>query len=111
MSGAKPSLGYPSRTEAVLALRRQGRTTREIARAIGIEIKTVVALECSAGRRRDSRPIAARPAAGLSLGTRQKLRPHAARRGVSVDALVLMLVDQVAEADLVDAVLDDREWL
>ena len=28
---AKPALGYPTRTEAVHALRKQGLTTREIA--------------------------------------------------------------------------------
>lgn len=44
MGGAIPCLGYPSRTAAVLALRGQGLSTREIAVRIGIEVKTVAAL-------------------------------------------------------------------
>ena len=36
MSSAKPCLGYPSRTDAVLALRDLGQSDREIARRIGI---------------------------------------------------------------------------
>lgn len=106
----KETLGYPTRTAAVQALRREGRTTREIARAIGIEVKTVVALEVSANRWRTA---SATPAAAASfavpLNTRIRLRSAAARRNVSVDRLILMLVDAIAEGDLVDAVLDDEE--
>lgn len=107
----KETLGYPSRTEAVLALRRKGQTTREIANAIGIDVKTVSALECSAQRwPRHGGPVPVRPAFdGISLETRQRLRPHAAARGITVDRLVMQIVDQVAEGGLVDAVLDDRE--
>lgn len=109
MGGSVPTLGYPSRTDAVLALRRQGRTTREIAQTLGIEMKTVAALECSAARRGGSTATNPRHSYGISLGTRQRLRPHAARRGMTVDHLIIALVDQVAEADLVDTVLDDME--
>lgn len=106
----KETLGYPTRTAAVQALRREGRTTGEIARLIGIEVKTVAALEASASRWRAVSSKPTTPASfAIPLNTRVRLRPDAARRGVSVDRLVLMLVDAVAEGGLVDAVLDDEE--
>lgn len=107
----KETLGYATRTEAVLALRRQGRTTREIANLIGIRVETVSALECSARRSpRHGGPVHVRPEfGGVSLNTRQLLRPQAAARGMSVDRLIIHLIDQIAESNLVDAVLDDRE--
>ncbi len=107
MSGAKETLGFPSRTAAVMALRKQGLTTAEIGRRIGIEPKVVSALECSAAKwsSRADGAIAVRPAAvigAISLNVRQLLRPHAARRGLSVDALVREIVDAVAHGQLVD---------
>ncbi|MBO9380295.1 hypothetical protein GG804_26370 [Sphingomonas histidinilytica] len=51
MSSPKPCLGYPSRTDAIMAFRAQGRSTRDIADAIGITKSTVAALEAS--KRRD----------------------------------------------------------
>lgn len=106
----KETLGYPTRTAAVQALRREGRTTGEIAKLIGIEVKTVAALEASANRWRAASATPA-PAASFAvpLNTRIRLRPAAARRGVTVDRLILMLVDAIADGDLVDAVLDDEE--
>lgn len=109
---AKETLGYPTRTAAVQALRRKGRTTREIAKLIGIEAKTVVALEASANRWKKASSVNA-PSNdfAIPLNTRMALRAHAARRGISVDRLILMLVDAVADGNLVDAVLDDMEQL
>ena len=46
----KPALGYRTRTDAVVALRGQGKTTQEIAHLVDIEPKTVTALENSAAR-------------------------------------------------------------
>jgi hypothetical protein len=108
---AKETLGYAARTDAVLALRKRGFTTREIALRIGIEPKTVVALECSASRRKD-RGTCQRtsPAIGaIPLATISRLRPHAAKRFISVDRLMREIIDAVADGDLVDAVLDDLE--
>lgn len=50
MGAPKPTLGFTSRTEAVLALRADGCTTRQIAERIGISEQTVTALEHSSGR-------------------------------------------------------------
>ncbi|MCR5855969.1 hypothetical protein [Mesorhizobium sp. J428] len=114
MSGAIATLGYSSRTEAVLAMRRQGRTTREIAEAIGIDVKTVSALECSAARwPKHAGDHVPRPSfdvvASISLNTRQRLRPAAAARQMNVEQLMRLIIEKVAEDGLVDAVLDDRD--
>lgn len=107
--GAKPTLGYPSRTDAVLALRKQGRSTPDIAIALGVEVKTVSALEHSAGRGRR----APRPAEQLGrtilfpVDVLDALGPYAARRGVHPNALARRIVEEVVDGGLVDAVLDD----
>ena len=100
-----------SRTAAVLALRQKGMTTREIAGRIGIEVKTVAALECSASRthRHDGRNVATGVIGTIPLNVRQLLRPHAARRALTVDQLIREIVANVAHGNLVDAVLDDAE--
>lgn len=110
---AIPTLGYPSRTEAVLALRAQRLSTRQIAHAIGIEQKTVLALEHSAGRK----TRAPRPAEQLGrtivfpVDVLDALAPHAAKRGVHVNSLARLIVTTVVDEDLVDSVLDDSDEL
>ncbi len=106
---AIPTLGYPTRTDAVMGLRRQGRTTREIAAALGVETKTVTALEHSAGRaRRTPRPCEEMGRTIVfQVDVLDALRPHAAARGVHVNALARRIVEEVVDAGLVDAVLDD----
>ena len=111
MAGAKFCLGYPTRTDAVAALRAQGLSTRAIADRIGIEPKTVTALEASRARR------GAEPAPRIRAEYRNvipvdpdtlvALRPHAARRGISVQLLIQQLLMILADDDLVDALLDD----
>jgi hypothetical protein len=112
MGAPKPSLGYASRTDAVAALRADGLSTAAIAARIGIEPKTVAALESSAAQRRAS------PAkSGEQIGRPvivpywdyAALRPHAARRATTVDQLIRDLIEIVARDDMVDAVLDDGE--
>lgn len=112
MPSAKPCLGYPSRTDAVLALRANGLTTSAIAARIGIESTTVTALEASARRRSASRTHAPRPpqrpdAIPIDSQTLRALRPHAARRQISVPQLVRRLLDLMVDDSLVDALLDD----
>lgn len=107
---AKPTLGYASRTDAVIALRRQSLSTNEIAARLGIEHKTVTALEHSAGRPR-RRP---RPAEEMGrtilfpIDILDALRPHAARRGMHVNQLARRIVEQVVDDGIVDAVMDDE---
>lgn len=106
------TLGYPSRTDAVIALRRQGLTTRQIAERIGVEVKTVSALEHSALR---SAKRAKRPAEehGRTIlfptDILDRLAPHAARRGVHVNRLARMIVEVAVEEGMVDNILDDLE--
>lgn len=113
MGAAKPTLGYPSRTDAVLALRSAGRTTRQIANQIGIEEKTVLALELSAGRpKRHPRP--AEQLGRTILFPRDildSLGPHAARRGIHPNSLARLIVATVVDEGLIDSVLDDMEEL
>jgi hypothetical protein len=91
-----------------MALRAARLSTREIARRIGIPTATVVALEHSAARAR-----APRPAEQLGrtvvfpVDVLDSLRPHAARRGISVNALARLIVSTVVDEDMVDAVMDD----
>lgn len=113
MSGAKSCLGYPSRTAAVLAYRRAGATTREIASLIGIKPETVTALEASAARsqRRAASPEHPGRAVLLPVELFDKLGPHAAKRGRSVSHLVRAIIQTVVDEDMIDAVLDDgAEW-
>jgi hypothetical protein len=106
---AKPTLGYASRTEAVMALRGQRLSTVVIAHRLGIDTKTVTALEHSAGRQK-RRP---RPAEELGrtvlfpIDVLDALAPYAARRGMHVNQLARRIVEQVVDDGIVDAVMDD----
>lgn len=106
MSGHKPTLGYPSRTAAVVALRGQRLGTTEIAARIGIEPKTVIALEVSASRSK-TRAEGSRTVL-FSIDLLDRLSPHAARRGVSANTLARQIVETVLDDGIVDAVLDDK---
>jgi DNA-binding CsgD family transcriptional regulator len=112
MAGRKRTLGHATRTDAVIALREQGLSTAEIASRIGIETKTVSALEASALR---SRARAARPfqqqgrAVLFPLDVLAALRRPAEQRGLHPNRLAGLIVEAVVDGNLVDAVLDDAE--
>ena len=117
MPAAKPTLGYPTRTAAVVALRAAGLSSAAIAERIGISTATVTALEHSAGRRKQP----SRPAKQLGrtvlfpTDVLDALRPHAARRGMHSNHLARLIVETVVDEGMVDAVLDDasevmRTW-
>ncbi|WP_454280226.1 hypothetical protein [Sphingomonas sp. Marseille-Q8236] len=112
MGSPIPCLGYDSRSQAVAALRAQGQSTREIARRIGIEPKTVSALEASQNRKDLSRTQSCDlpnwNTVAIDADTLRALRPHAARRGISVVALARNLLIVLADDGLVDALLDDE---
>ena len=109
--GKIPTLGWPTRTDAVLALRAQGKTSLEIAGMIGIPHKTVAALEHSAARRRSPRNDAVAGGAGRAVlfdpRLLEQLRPHAIDREISPNELARRIVEAVAGDGLIDAVLDD----
>jgi hypothetical protein len=113
MGAPKFCLGYPSRTAAVMALRAEGVPTRVIASRIGIEPKTVTALEASA--QRDSRTqrreteLPSWHTVAIDNDVLRALRPHALRRGLTVTALARQLLATLADDDLVDALLDDAD--
>ena len=106
---AKPCLGYPTRTAAVLALRQRGDETNAIAARIGIEPKTVLALEASAAKRVGSTARREHPGHAVLLPTElfRVLGPHAAKRGRSVSNLARTILKTVTDENMIDAVLDD----
>lgn len=109
MSCAKETLGYPTRTAAVTALRTQGLGTLAIAEMIGIPAKTVTALEASANRKTALPKKSRRQPTTIELDAELmvQLRPHAKFREKSVVALAKELLDTVVYEHLIDAVLDD----
>lgn len=112
VSSPKPILGYPSRTEAILAMRRQGLSTRVIADRLDISTGTVSALEHSALR---SKTRAKRPAEEhgrtvlFPVDILDRLAPHAARRGMHANRLARLIIETVIDDGLVDSVLDDLD--
>jgi Bacterial regulatory proteins, luxR family len=110
MGAPKPTLGFSSRTEAVLALRADGCTTRQIADRVGITENTVTALEHSSGRakQRPSRPAKANGRAILfPRAILDRLGPHAAVRGIHPNSLARMIVEIAVDEGLIDSILDD----
>lgn len=110
---AKPTLGYPTRSAAVLSLLSEGLTTRDIAARLSISTATVSALAISARRARDDGRRQKRPSEALArtvvitTDVLSALRPHAAKRDITVNALVRRLIETIADEGMVDAILDD----
>ena len=111
----KPIAGYPSRTAACLALNTQGLTTLQIATRLGLETTVVSALLCSklgrtcgTGQRRGKEPPHENGGTiVVSIDVLTALRPHAARRGVTVHQIVGDILASVVDDRIVDAALHD----
>lgn len=104
MSGrgkAIPTLGYPSRTEAILALTSQGLSDRQIAERLGMTKGGVSGLKSKWRTVRKNLPIK------IPAYVRADLVREADRRGVSVDNLVGSLLRVVCSDRLFAALLDD----
>ena len=101
----KPTLGYASRTDAVIGLRSQHLSTAAIAAQIGIDRKTVVALELSASRSR--KRVQSCRTVLFPIDVLAKLSAHAAKRGIAVNEIARRIVETVIDDGIVDAVLDD----
>ena len=108
MAGRIPTLGYPSRTAAVMALLDQGLTIEEIAERIGISVHNVQNLiyyRQKIPRQKDGQAIAIR----LNERLNSALAELATRRGVQPAEIATKILSTVIEEDLVDAVLDDEQ--
>ncbi len=103
MGIAKPTLGYPSRTAAVLALQEQGYSNRQIAAEIGIAVTTVSALACSGSRTAMPKTTVIR----VPNHIWRDLESDAAVRHVTVQTLIRKLLATITGDGLVDAILDD----
>ena len=102
-----PTLGYPTRTEAVVALREKGVSISDIAAQMGIAKSTVSALYCfSRGTRKR---VKSSPFGRIEVPREmlENLVSHAKKRHVNVNRLATMIIRAVVEGSLVDAVLDD----
>lgn len=111
MGARKPILGYPSRTAAIIDMRGKGLSISNIAERLSITSSAVSALEASntrkETRRAESFGIEGHRAVQLSNEAYRSLRPYAARRDMSVDALLQMIIENAVADDLVGAILDD----
>ena len=109
------TLGYPSRTAAVAALRAQGLTVPQIAAETGIAANIVHCLLRSERvhvRRNRSRPNGYWGQVrqiGIPVDDLAILVPQAAKRRISVNELVRQLIFVITEDGLVDSVLDDAD--
>lgn len=108
MPRRKPTLGYPTRTAACMALNDQGLTSRQIADRIGIEQSTVAALIAS-GRGTNKPYDGNARTVVIEASALDALEPAAVRRGLSVNALVRRLIYTIIDDDMVDAILDDGD--
>ena len=99
----RPTLGHPTRTDAVMAMRGEGVAPGAIAATMGISTEAVSAFE-TYGRRRAGFGNRTCLLPGELLDA---LRIDAEARGVTANALVRRLIETIVDEGLVDAVLDD----
>jgi len=99
MSKRIPTLGYRSRTEAAIALLKE-HSVAEVAEMLETSEKNVRNLSYGS---RESKPH------HIKIGgiIEKALRPHAARRSMSIDDFVRYFLRTAIEAQIIDAVLDD----
>lgn len=115
MAKTRPTLGYASREDAIEALSKAGLGPTDIAAKIGSTRKTVSTFlailrkkgRISAVRRPHDLAPVTRCTVVLAGDVIEELAPHAWRRAITVQNLVLRIVEAAIRDDLVDAVLDD----
>lgn len=101
----KPTLGYPSRIDAIRALRAEGKNAPEIAEMIGVHVGTVYSLE-SQQKKRDRYSSAFRREVDIPEPLWDDLERIARRRKVPVTRLIERLLFSVVTRKLEGAVLD-----
>lgn len=103
MPNPVPTLGYPTRVAAVIALDKQGLPAQDIADQIGMtkERVTRILWESSDNPGRRANMV-------VQHGVLVALTPHANRRRMTSRTLASRILRTVVESGLVDAVLDDE---
>ena len=96
--GGKPTLGYPTRYQAIMALADEGLTIPQIAERIGSNRRAV---SCLIRYVRNKN--------GFQGYHRTAFTVAAKRRGITVNELEAYILDVVARENLFDAILDDRQ--
>lgn len=104
-------LGYPSRTEAAVALKAKGHDAHQIADMIGITVGNVHALLHYARTRALKTDPERSVYMRLTVRDIAALKPHAEARGLRPCELAARLIRALVEDNLIDAVLDDAEGL
>lgn len=111
MSRPTPTLGYPTRTAAIVALSAKGIRSEQIAERLGITLNLVHVLKSAAKRRGPSAGLKNKPrnevAVQIDANDIKVLKPQADKRGIDVNELVRRLITAIADDGLVDGVLDD----
>ena len=91
---------YPTKSAAILAMKRQGMTERQIGRILNIKPNTVSSMAVRAARR-EKRPI------DLGMNIYLDLQQAAAERGKTPHELATSILIAVISDDLFNAVLDE----
>lgn len=100
---SKQTLGYPSRTAAVVAFRGEGHTFRDIAGWLGIAETTARTLDYEARSKRVLRAVR------LPQDVITQLDKEAKSRKTTAARLAARLLTAICDNDLFNAVLDDEE--
>jgi len=97
-------LGYRSKTTAILALLKAGKSIAEVADILDTSVKIVTALAWAAKNRGNRSPRR------IEIGQKleRRLKPYAQEREMEVAAFVRYLLDVATKGNLIDAVLDDK---
>ncbi|CAA2142820.1 hypothetical protein [Hyphomicrobium sp. ghe19] len=100
MAAPVPTLGFPSKSAAIEAMKAANMPPKEIAAAIGISLRNYYRLEAYTRKGRGRQIV-------LSRDMMDAAAPHAKVRNISVHELMRQILETVLEEGMVDNVLDD----
>jgi cyanate lyase len=100
-----PTIGYATRTEAVVALRKAGLSTPEIMEKIGADKPNSVYILERQNRRKKDTTKKVRLALVLHEDTLISLNPHAERRDITVNDLCQRLIETIVSANMTYEIL------